>query len=84
MQRRKFVKRATHVLAAGAVGFPSIVRSLNAPPTIRVLGTHVTLQETIGKRGGEDLGCRIEFYPGGSAEVLLKASLDPDAFGRYR
>ncbi len=83
MQRRKFIKGAGQVLATGAVGFPAIVRSLNTPPTIRVVGTHVTLQETIRKRAEEDLGIRIEFYPGGSAEVLLKASLDPDAFDLY-
>lgn len=83
MLRRNFVKGGSKVLAAGALGFPSIVRSLNAAPTIRVVGTHVTLQEPIRKRAEQDLGIRIEFYPGGSAEVLLKASMDPSSFDLY-
>jgi putative spermidine/putrescine transport system substrate-binding protein len=92
MQRRSFPRRrflssalkgAGGALTAGAVGFPAIVRAVNAPPTIRVVGTHVTLQETLRRRAEEELGIRIEFYPGGSAEVLLKASTDPEAFDLY-
>jgi putative spermidine/putrescine transport system substrate-binding protein len=81
MKRREFVK-ATACLAAG-VGFPSIVKALNRKPTIKVVGTHVTLQEHLRRRAERDLGINVEFYPGGSAEVLLKASTDPGSFDLY-
>ena len=52
-------------------------------PTLRVLGTHVTLQEAIRKRAMEDLGINIEFEPSGSAAVLQKASMNPTSFDLY-
>ena len=52
-------------------------------PTLRVLGTHVTLQEAIRQRAIEDLGINIEFEPGGSAAVLQKASMNPTSFDLY-
>jgi len=84
-QRRKILTTAAKAGLAGAValGFPGIIKAANRRPTIRVLGTHVTLQETIRKKAEDDLGINIEFYPGGSAAVLLKASTDPDAFDIY-
>jgi len=68
---------------ATSLAFPSIIRARGTPPTIKVLGTHVTLQETIRQQAEKDLGIRIEFYPGGDAEVLLKASTDPTSFDLY-
>jgi len=84
-QRRKILTTAAKAGLAGAValGFPGIIKEAKRRPTIRVLGTHVTLQETIRKKAEDDLGINIEFYPGGSAAVLLKASTDPDAFDIY-
>jgi len=84
-QRRKILTTAAKAGLAGAVamGFPSVIKAANRRPTIRVVGTHVTLQETIRKKAEDDLGINIEFYPGGSAAVLLKASTDPDAFDIY-
>ena len=52
-------------------------------PTLRVLGTHVTLQEAIRQRAMEDLGINVEFEPGGSATVLQKASMNPASFDLY-
>lgn len=52
-------------------------------PTLRVLGTHVTLQEALRQRAMEDLGFNIEFEPGGSARVLQKASMNPNTFDLY-
>jgi len=84
-QRRKILTTAAKAGLGGAVvmGFPGILTAANRKPTIRVVGTHVTLQETIRRKAEEDLGINIEFYPGGSAEVLLKASTDPNAFDIY-
>lgn len=50
---------------------------------IRVLGTHVTLQEPIRKQAESDLGISVEFQPGGSAEVLHQASTKPESFDLY-
>jgi len=85
MNRRDFLKKSLTgtATATGALGFPSIVKALNRKPTIRVVGTHVTLQEPLRRQAEKDLGINIEFYPGGSAEVLLKASTDPFSFDLY-
>ncbi len=80
--RRIFLKTTTQC-AMAAIGFPNIIRASDRKPALRVLGTHVTLQETIRKKAQEDLGINIEFHPGGSAEVLLKASTEPDSFDIY-
>jgi putative spermidine/putrescine transport system substrate-binding protein len=50
---------------------------------LRVLGTHVTLQEPIRRQAEKDLGIEIEFQPGGSAEVLHRASTKPESFDLY-
>ncbi len=50
---------------------------------VRVLGTHVTLQETIRQKAEEDLGISLEFQPGGSANVLHQASTRPESFDLY-
>ncbi len=82
MNRRSFIKKSTQ-LAAATLAFPSIIKAYNQKPTIKVLGTHVTLQEKIRLKAEQELGINIEFYPGGSAEVLLKASIDPSSFDLY-
>ncbi|KPH95282.1 signal peptide prediction [Pseudoalteromonas porphyrae] len=51
--------------------------------TLRVLGTHVTLQEAIRKQAMADLGIDIVFQPAGSAAVLQKASMAPGSFDLY-
>lgn len=51
--------------------------------TVRVLGTHVTLQEPLRKQAQEDLGITLEFQPGGSASVLHQASTRPESFDLY-
>jgi putative spermidine/putrescine transport system substrate-binding protein len=50
---------------------------------LRVLGTHVTLQEEIRKRAEADLGIEVSFQPGGSAAVLHQASTRPESFDLY-
>jgi putative spermidine/putrescine transport system substrate-binding protein len=51
--------------------------------TLRILGTHVTLQEQLRQQAMADLGINIEFEPKGSAAVLQKASMSPDSFDLY-
>lgn len=81
MHRRDFIKKSA--VLASSIGFPSILTAKNKYPTIKVLGTHVTLQEELRKRAMRELKINIEFYPGGSAEVLTKAIADPDSFDLY-
>ncbi|WJG08670.1 ABC transporter substrate-binding protein [Aliiglaciecola sp. LCG003] len=51
--------------------------------TLRVLGTHVTLQESIRKQAMQDLGIDVQFEARGSAAVLQKASVAPSSFDLY-
>ena len=50
---------------------------------IRVLGTHVTLQEELRQRAMADLDIELEFEAKGSAAVLQKASVSPKSFDLY-
>ena len=52
-------------------------------PTLRTLGTHVTLQEEIRQQAMKDLGINIVFEPKGSAAVLQKAASRPASFDLY-
>ena len=83
--RRDFIKQSTSlgVATVTAMTFPNILHAKYKYPTIKVLGTHVTLQREIQKKAQEDLKINVEFIPGGSAEVMLKASLDPSSFDIY-
>lgn len=83
--RRHFLKKSGLFMlgSSAALAFPNIIQARDSRPTIRVVGTHVTLQEKIRKQAEKDLGINIEFYPGGSAEVLLRASTDPSSFDLY-
>jgi len=85
LSRRDFLKQTctTAVAATAAFTFPGIISARDSKPTIRVVGTHVTLQETLRLKAEKELGINIEFYPGGSAEVMLKASTDPSSFDLY-
>lgn len=78
--RRSFVK---HMLGAATIaGTPSFSIG-QSKPTLRILGTHVTLQEELRQRAMQDLGIILEFEPRGSASVLQKASVSPMAFDLY-
>lgn len=84
MRRRQFIKTAAGIALPAAIGgFPAILKAENARPTIRVMGTHVTLQEELRLRAEQELGINIQFYPGGSAEVLMRATTNPSSFDLY-
>ena len=78
---------ATTLVAPAARAAPSVSSSAplqgRRPGVLRVLGTHVTLQETLRQRAQRDLGFEIEFSPGGSAAVLQQASTRPESFDLY-
>ena len=50
---------------------------------LRVLGTHVTLQEQLRQKAMEDLGIDLIFEPHGGAAVLQKALMKPQSFDLY-
>ena len=78
--RRRFLARGAAALA-GAAAAPVVFARQDF--TLRVLGTHVTLQEEIRQKAMQDLGIRIVFEPGGSAEVLHRAATRPATFDIY-
>lgn len=83
-KRRSFLKKSA---LAGVVGAVSVMKSpyvfAKTTPTLRVLGTHVTLQEEIRERAMKDLGIELHFEPKGSSAVLQKASTKPESFDIY-
>lgn len=82
--RREFIYKGL-LAAAGTLStsFPGILHAENRRPTVKVVGTHVTLQPHLKKRAEQELGINLEFYPGGSAEILLKATTNPNSFDLY-
>lgn len=78
--RRRFLRGAAALGVTAGVAPFAIGK---APPTLTVLGTHVTLQEEIRQQAMADLGINIIFRQGGSASVLQKASMAPDSFDLY-
>ncbi|QDS86087.1 hypothetical protein EC9_02450 [Rosistilla ulvae] len=85
------MKVSRRQLLAASLGSVLPAGALRAAPTIhvkkrrvlRVLGTHVTLQETLRKQAEADLGIELQFQPGGSGAVLYQASTRPESFDLY-
>lgn len=82
MDRRKFVKKGIQG-AVAAMTIKAPYGFARKEYHIRVLGTHVTLQEELRKKAEQDLGIKITFTPGGSASVLHQASTNPASFDLY-
>lgn len=84
--RRTFLKQAATSAATAASGLKACAAPygfVRKKRTLRVLGTHVTLQEPLRKQAQLDLGIDISFAPGGSARVLHRASTQPKSFDLY-
>ncbi len=81
-KRRTIKQLAAGGLTAGLVsGAPYVFAKQKT--TVRVLGTHVTLQEALRTQAMADLGISLEFEPKGSAGVLQKATISPRSFDLY-
>lgn len=81
ISRRSFLNASVQsglFITAAPLGFVK-----KAPATVRVLGTHVTLQEPLRRAAEKELGIQLEFSPGGSASVLHQASTRPESFDLY-
>jgi len=84
MSRRTFLQQSGKLGAAAlaVTALPKLAKA-KSKPTVKVVGTYVTLLEPIRQKAEQDLGINLEFHPGGDAEVLLKASTDPSSFDIY-
>lgn len=84
LNRRELLIRSA-ALGVSSIAMPSFAKGFKRYDgvTLRVLGTHVTLQEQIRVAAEADLGINIEFIPGGSAAVLQQASTRPESFHVY-
>ncbi|MFY8350678.1 ABC transporter substrate-binding protein [Pseudoalteromonas sp. SSM20] len=81
--RRKFLKTIGTGAALTSLAFKAPYVFAKKQVTLRVMGTHVTLQEELRQRAMKELGLNLEFTPMGSAAVLQKAAADPSSFDLY-
>jgi putative spermidine/putrescine transport system substrate-binding protein len=81
--KRKTLSTLLKVGVCAGVGAQAPYVFSRSKTKIRVLGTHVTLQEELRQKAMEDLGIELEFEPKGSAAVLQKASTSPGSFDLY-
>ncbi len=77
--RRRLLKNSLAV--AATVCAPYVIAKPRL--TLRVLGTHVTLQEELRQRAMKDLGFDIVFEAKGDAALMQKASMFPESFDLY-
>lgn len=81
MNRRQFIQTVGTAAAAVLAGAPAV--HAKRRQKLRVLGTHVTLQEPIREQAQKDLGIDIVFEAKGDAALLQKASTRPETFDLY-
>ena len=81
--RRKAIKSVILGGVAGATIVKAPYVFARNKVTLRILGTHVTLQEELRQKAMDDLGINLVFEPKGSAAVLQKASMFPESFDLY-
>ncbi len=83
INRRHFLRTLGTGAAVSAVALKAPYVFAKKTVTLRVMGTHVTLQEELRQRAMQELGINLEFTPMGSAAVLEKAASDPSSFDLY-
>ncbi len=84
INRRRFLKQSVatgSMLASTAITAPHVYAKQKF--VVRVLGTHVTLQEPLRLQAERELGIKLVFSPGGDASILHKASTLPSSFDLY-
>lgn len=83
MKRREFIEGSLKGMS-GILAYSKAPYIFSKTQTkLRVLGTHVTLQEELKKRAMKDLGIDLIFETKGSAAVLQKAAASPESFDLY-
>lgn len=83
VSRRDALKKMLSTSIAVTTAFKVPYVFAKQKTSLRILGTHVTLQEPIRRQAMEDLGIDLIFEPKGSAQVLQKASMKPSSFDLY-
>lgn len=83
LSRRQFLNAAATAATSGVAFAKAPYGFVKKRRVVRVLGTHVTLQESLRKQAELDLGIEIQFAPGGSARVLHQAATRPESFDLY-
>lgn len=83
LNRRRFIKKSFLSLLGTGIAIKSPFVYAQKRQVLKVIGTHVTLQEPLRQRAQEELGIDLIFEPAGSAEVLQKAANDPSSFDLY-
>ncbi len=81
--RRQFLANSIKFTAAGFATLSAPYIIAKTQTTLRVMGTHVTLQEEIRKQAMADLGINLIFEPKGEAELVQKATTNPHQFDLY-
>lgn len=81
--RRKFLINTLKGSGAGLAVMHAPYIFSKSKVTLRVMGTHVTLQEEIRKQAMADLGINLEFEARGEAELVQKATTNPAGFDLY-
>jgi putative spermidine/putrescine transport system substrate-binding protein len=80
-------RQSLKVLANAALGAALVAKApyvfARETTKLRILGTHVTLQEELRQKAMHDLGINLVFEAKGSAAVLQKASVKPGSFDLY-
>ncbi|MFT7108945.1 MAG: putative spermidine/putrescine transport system substrate-binding protein [Psychrobacter glaciei] len=83
LKKRQTISTLAKVSATTCIAGTAPYVFAKTKTTLRVMGTHVTLQEEIRKQAMKDLGINIEFEAKGSAAVLQKASVPPHSFDLF-
>lgn len=83
LTRRGFLGRSAAVAGVGLAAVHAPYVFSREKVILRVMGTHVTLQEEIRRQAMADLGIHLEFEPRGEAELVQKATTRPDQFDLY-
>jgi putative spermidine/putrescine transport system substrate-binding protein len=80
LSRRDFLKQAVKSATTALVTVNAPYVFAKTKTTLRVLGTHVTLQDEIRQKAMGDLGIHLEFDARGEAELVQKAATHPEQF----
>ena len=83
LSRRQFIKGAITIAGAGLLSTKAPYVFAKTRTKLRVMGTHVTLQEAIRSQAMKDLGIELMFEPRGEAELVQKATTHPEQFDVY-
>jgi len=81
--RRRFLTQSLTLAGVGLAAAKAPYVFAKTKTTLRVLGTHVTLQEEIRQKAMADLGIHLEFETKGEAELVQKATTYPHQFDLF-